>query len=211
MSKFDQRTAHAKKLKRQRYSSQFCFFLFALAQCIISLCFFSHGNLYCFILFFILDFCYLFLKRGQELFIEQMRNSLDDMESKIHVGRPVIYKMPISSSVESSYLWESIRSRVLYRYRYHARNFDFNFLPADSSDPSFCAWAAAWFYANDDLEKFQAPDYLNFVILLADYGFQYDYLSDVAYEDWRNSIHLHYQNTEFQSIVDSFFKKINHT
>lgn len=207
MDKHDQRISRARSLKRQLYFKQAFFLFVALFQCIISLWSLSRGNFYAFILFAILDLGYLLDRHSKELFIDQLREALDDMESKIHVGRAVIYKMPISSDVGSSYIWESIRARVLYRYRYHSRQFDYNFLPADSSDPAFCAWSAAWFYANDDLEHTPCTDFLNFVILLAKYGFRYDYFSDVSYAEWRASLRFHYADPELKSIVNSFLQE----
>lgn len=207
MDKYDQRISRAKHLKKQRYFKQAFFFFVALFQCTISLWLLFRGNSYAFILFVILDLGYLLDRQRKELFIGQIKDALDDMESKIHVGRAVIYKMPVSHDIGSSYLWESLRARVLYRYRYHSRQFDCNFSPADSSDPAFCAWSATWFYANDDLEHLPCADFLNLVILLAKYGLQYDYFSDINYNAWRDSLQFHYNDPELKSIVDSFLQQ----
>lgn len=156
MDKFAQRQYNAKKLAHERYFSIFFFSLIFFAQIILFVSSFKYERLiYGVILCIIFDFGYGLEYFYHELFIGQMRNALSDMESKINIGHCVYYHLPISPSAESSYLWDSIRARVLYRYRYHRKYFDVNFLPSRTDDPAECAWAAAWFYANDDLKTFK--------------------------------------------------------
>lgn len=206
MDKFDKRLAHAKQLQKQRIFSQLSFSLLALAQLAFGLLAPTRDLDYFLIFFFILDFFYFLNKRQKDIFIDQIRNALLDMEQKVCVGRIVLYPMPVSYESGSSYLWESIRARVLYRYRYHARSFDYNFLVSNSSDPAQCAWSAAWFFAADDLEHTPSEDRLRFAIQLAAYGLQYDYFSDSSYEDWCSSIRYRYTDPALKSIVNDFLK-----
>lgn len=206
MDKFDKRLAHAKQLQKQRIFSQLSFSLLALCQLAFGLLAPSRDLDYFLIFFFILDFFYFLNKRQKDIFIDQIRDALLDMENAVHVGRVVLYPMPVSYESGSSYLWESIRARVLYRYRYHARSFNYNFLVSNSSDPAQCAWSAAWFFAVDDLEHTPSEDRLRFAIQLAAYGLQYGYFSDSSYEDWCSSIRCRYTDPALKSIVNDFLK-----
>ena len=206
MDKFAQRQYNAKKLAHERYFSIFFFSLIFLAQIILFVSSFKYERLiYGVILCIIFDFGYGLEYFYHELFIGQMRNALSDMESKINIGHCVYSHLPISPSAESSYLWDSIRARVLYRYRYHRKYFDVNFLPSRTDDPAECAWAAAWFYANDDLKNFQnellTPNHteissshlvlLRFTLALGKYGYLHDFI-DISRKDWLYDHHLRY-------------------
>ena len=146
MDKFDQRKSQSQILFHRRLGSAAFFSLIFIVQAVLFFLLSKFSNLaYAVFLCLFLDFGYGLQAYSRELFIRQIRDALLDMENAVPVGRVMLYKMPVSSEVGSSYIWDSIRARVLYRYRYHRRSFDFNFIPADSSDPASCAWSAAWF------------------------------------------------------------------
>lgn len=207
MDKFNQRCARARSLCKKRYLSLAAFSLLSLAFLLFS-CFSRFRA--CFVLFFALffvGFFYLLDKLQKELFLRQLRDALLSMEDSVRVGRVVLYPLPISCESGSSYLWESIRARVLYRYRYHARSFDYNFAISNSSDPIQCAWSAAWFFASDDLKHAPSEDLLRFSIQLAEYGSQNDYFSDISFDDWRDSLRYRYTDPVLKSIVNDFLRK----
>lgn len=194
MDKFDQRKSRSQILFHRRLGSAAFFSLIFIVQAVLFFLLSKFSNLaYAVFLCLFLDFGYGLQAYSRELFIRQIRDALLDMENAVPVGRVMLYKMPVSSEVGSSYIWDSIRARVLYRYRYHRRSFDFNFIPADSSDPASCAWSAAWFFINNDLVLYSGDTaLLKFAILLGRYGFQHDFISDCAWEQWLDTHRMQY-------------------
>ena len=196
MDKYDHRKFHAKKLAKERYSSLFFFFVIVFAQLAISLWALSRNSYYAFVLFFILDFFFLLEKYSKSLFLNQIDDAFSSMESKFSVGRHFSYPMPHSSDPAGSVIWDSIRGRAMHRFRSNPRQWPFNFVPVDASDPAACAWSAAWFYSNDDLKysPVLSPDLLKFTIEHCEYGFQHDYLSETDHENWCHDTYFHYRH-----------------
>ena len=204
MDKYDERKKQSSALLQKRATTLIAFSAIFITQIIVILLVHKYKNLtYAVFLFLLLDFGYGVEYLRKELFIRQIKESLDTMEANFSAGRYVLYPMPISSEIGSSDIWESLRGRVVYRYRYHSRNFDCNFLPVDSTDPASCAWSAAWFYINDDLNHLLSIEcteegsfqyYLvAFALKLGVYGLQHDFISDISWDSWYDSFYSKYK------------------
>ena len=204
MDKYDERKKQSSALLKKRATTLIAFSVIFITQIIVILLVHKYKNLtYAVFLFLLLDFGYGIEYLRKELFIRQIKESLDTMEANFSAGRYVLYPMPISSEIGSSDIWESLRGRVVYRYRYHSRNFDCNFLPVDSTDPASCAWSAAWFYINDDLNHLLSIEcaeegsfqccLVAFALKLGIYGLQHDFISDISWDSWYNSFYSKYK------------------
>lgn len=205
MDKFDQRMAHSKSLAKQRYSSLICLSFLVLIQLLFSLWASSRGSDFAFCVFFIFDFCFLLQKYSKELFLKQIDEAFDDMSNSFSAGRTFCYPMPLYPDAAGSVIWDSIRGRAMHRFRCNPRQWALNFVPVDTENPAACAWAAAWFYVNDDLSYSRniSPDFLKFSIELCEYGFQHDYLSISNYDDWCQKIYYQYRSdNSFSKILD---------
>lgn len=204
MDKFDIRKKNAMAFSQKRMIILTFVVFFFVLQIILLLLSKTHGNLvYCVSAFLLFDFAYGLNYLHKELFIQQLKEALDSMECSFSVGRCVVYPRPLYPNAEGSFLWESIRGRVLYRYRYHSRSFDIDFTVLDRSDPALCAWAASWFYINDDLNSLYHEDFcigsiryvtLKFALLLGKYGFEHDFISDIAWEEWYDHVFVSYRD-----------------
>lgn len=146
--------------------------------------------------FFMLIFaptCYSHL-----LFVKQIDKAFERMELAIPTKRQIYYPIGFFGIDGGSSLWHAIRSSAIYQFRKKGdRYFDI----LDSSYPSSCAWAAAWFYANhylstveslcacpsepDDIFSREIPplelELLEFVLRLGDYGFQHSFISHTSW------------------------------
>lgn len=212
MDKFDIRTKNAGILFQKRMRVLIVVSSFFALQIILLLLSKTHENLnYCIFLLLFFDFGYGLNHLHKELFIRQLKEALDSMECSFSVGRCVVYPRPLYPSAEGSFLWESIRGRVLYRYRYHSRSFDIDFTVLDCSNPALCAWAASWFYINDDLNSLYHENFcvgsiryatLKFALLLGKYGFEHDFISDIAWKEWHDRIYANYR--DFPDAIELF-------
>lgn len=203
MDSYEQRIRSSRKLAISRLESLALFIFVFLLEIILLVLSYSHEKLidaalFPLLLFFGFSLQYLHTR----IFLRQIKDSFDRMQLNFSVGRRMSYTLPISNEIGDSFIWESIRARTLYRYRYHSKAVDFNFIPVDSGDPASCAWSAAWFYINDDIKNFpydyslsndSAPlPLIEFALNLGQYGLQHDFISDIALETWLSDFRAKY-------------------